>query len=240
MEVGLQSRFLHSRNPLTITPKKSTVLSKNQRFDMKIIKSKKPLFFILSVISLYVLSAAQPAWALECQVIHSARNDSSVSNATVESEIKSYLSKNSFPPIFKNNEPSTFRTVGIFNDSSTNVACVLGSLNQGENSLVAFFTIDTGWFYNTTELHYLTVDTDFLPEFQLFKNVYSTIELNLGRDLSNSYLFIQKFEGGPDDIFGQVWSFRNGPNCIRKIVAFKELSDGSTHYVILEPPKDIK
>ena len=161
-------------------------------------------------------------------------NLSSMKNADIIAEIDIYLSNHSLYP-FLMEDSMKYDIYDIQENSHSNTIHTLGILQQEENSLLTLFSVRKGWFWNETELVYMTNDTPISPT--LFTDISFLAANLLPPTLSNYHVFIEKLENSFDDRTFQHWLFFNEYESVSLMVILKNDNQGGFYFTVMEWPE---
>lgn len=200
-------------------------------------KMKKPFsssFFLILIFLIF--STTGSITASECQIEFNTNDHCSMTDNEIEEEIKYYLSNNSLYPILTDNQMK-YEIIDIFEDSNKSIVYTAGMLSEGENSLITLFSIQKNWFWNTTELVYMT--TDIPPSPLLFTDICLTAASVLPKSPSNYHVLIQKVEN--EEISAETklqhWIFFNRQECIELLLILVDDQHGGTDFAVMTWPE---
>jgi|GEM_PF-1966342 len=196
---------------------------------------------LLRLTALLAVFISSKLSAHPCEITFDGRNDSSLRESSIEYELKAYINSLSLSPILDKEDHLRFVCEQISEDPRTGKVCLLGVLltDNGKPLSRAFFTIEKGWFYNSTQLEYLTITDNLFPEPTLINDIRRGLMSVLPSIDENHFFVISELEGAPERYVGQIWTCFAQDRQYSKIVVLRKCADGGMDYVIMDVPDDL-
>jgi len=170
-------------------------------------------------------------------------NHSSMSESSITHELSKCFENLNLEPICKENADREFYCDQVFEDSEIGKVCVIGKLFTDNDQFVswAYFSIDRGWFYNSTKLEYLTLDANHFPDLSIIDHARTDIKaLNPQIDETFHILIepVKIAEPHRKGINAQRWTFFNPTQRVEEILIFFTSPDGGVNYRIMKKSSD--